>query len=215
MARTRRLVSVVVVGLAGLALALAALHGPILRSLGSWLHVEDPLEHADALVVLAGGTPWREATAAALWQAGWAPRVMISRPSSRPDLQELIELGIRKLDLQGESRAVLEAYGVPSDRIVAIEDAARTTEPELELVRAAAGARGYRRLIFVTSPEHTRRVRVTWSREAPGGPEGIVVATREDFPFDDWWRRRRAAESVLHEYLGLLAIGLGISQFMQ
>lgn len=215
MARGRRLVSGVMVGLAGLTLALAALHGPILKSLGSWLRIEDRLERADVIVVLAGGTPWREAAAASLWRAGWAPRIMISRPSVRPDIEKLIELGIRKLDLQGETRAALERYGVPADQIIAIGESARTTEPELRLVHTAATDKAYRRLILVTSPEHTRRVKVTWSKEAPRGPEGIVVATQEAFPFDDWWRRRRAAESVLHEYLGLLAIGLGISPFMR
>ena len=58
-------------------------------------------------------------------------------------------------------------------------------------------------------------MKLIWSRQAPGGPEGIVVPAREDFPFDDWWRRRRAAESVLHEYLGLLAIALGISHLLR
>jgi hypothetical protein len=28
---------------------------------------------------------------------------------------------------------------------------------------------------------------------------------------DGWWRHRRMAEGVLHEYLGLLAIYLGVS----
>jgi hypothetical protein len=42
-----------------------------------------------------------------------------------------------------------------------------------------------------------------------------VIAARERFPFDDWWRRRRAAESVLHEYLGLLVLSLGISHLFR
>lgn len=210
MARPRRFLSVLAVVLVALVLAVA-LHGPLLRWVGGWLRVEDRLEPADAIVVLAGGTPSRELRAAALWKEGWAPRVIISRPFQRADLDELIALGVRPLDLQAEARAVLEKSGVPADRIIAIPIVSRTTEPELALVRDAARRQRYRRVILVTSPQHTRRVRLVWRQQAHGDPAGIVVATPEDFPFDDWWRRRRAAESVLHEYLGLLAITLGIS----
>ncbi len=215
MARARRLLPGLAVVLVTLAVALVMFHAPVLRSIGTWLRVEERLAPADAIVILAGGTPRREATAAALWKEGWAPRIIISRPYERPDLRELIDLGVRRFDLQGEARKVLETYGVPADRITAIPDVSRTTEPELALVRDAARKLGYGRLILVTSPEHTRRVRLVWARQTHGGPEAIVVPAREAFPFDDWWRRRRAAESVLHEYLGLLALTLGISHFFR
>src|SRR5688572_22678446 len=82
------------------------------------------------------------------------------RPRCRTALLELIDLGSRRFDLQGESRKALETYGVPPEQIIAIPDVSRTTEPELALVRDAAQARGYRRLILVSSPEHTRRVKI-------------------------------------------------------
>jgi uncharacterized SAM-binding protein YcdF (DUF218 family) len=211
----RRLLPRLAIVAAALTLSIAVWHGPLLHAMGTWLRVEDRLERADAIVVLAGGTPRREATAAALWKEGWAPHIIISRPLERPDLRELIDLGIRRFDLQGESRKALETYGVPPDQIIAIPDISRTTEPELALVRDAANARGYRRLILVSSPEHTRRVKIIWSRQASGGPEAIVVPAREPFPFESWWRDRRAAESVLHEYLGHLVIALGISHLFR
>jgi uncharacterized SAM-binding protein YcdF (DUF218 family) len=210
-----RRLRIAIVALVALVAGGALLHGAVLRSMGAWLRVEDRLEHADAIVVLAGGTPRREATAAALWREGWAPRVIISRPFERPDLQELIAMGVRHLDQQGESRKALEMYGVAADRIIAIPEVSRTTEPELALVRDAARRLGYRKLILVSSPEHTRRVKVVWSRQSDSGPEGIVVPARESFPFDHWWRSRRASESILHEYLGLLAITLGISPYFR
>jgi uncharacterized SAM-binding protein YcdF (DUF218 family) len=202
-------------GLLALGLVVAVFHAPILTAAARWLRVEDRLAHGDAIVVLAGGAPWREAKAATLYQEGWAPRVIISRPAPRADLEELVKMGIRRADLQGESQQVLEKYGVPAARIVAISEPARTTEPELRLVATAAKASGYRRLILVTSPEHTRRVKLIWSRQAPRDIEGIVVPARENFPFDEWWRRRRAAEAVLHEYLGLVAVSLGVSNLLR
>jgi uncharacterized SAM-binding protein YcdF (DUF218 family) len=211
MSRSRRLAVAAAAALAALLVVLVVLHAPILRSIGGWLFVEDRLAPADAIVVLAGGTPFREATAAALLKAGWAPRIIISQPYMRAELRELLRLGIRPLDLQAEARRALGTYGVRPEQIHAITETSRTTEPELQLVRATAVRLGYRRLILVTSPEHTRRVRMIWAALDRGAPAAIVVPAEDPFPFEDWWRRRRAIESVLHEYLGVLALTLGIS----
>ncbi|HKX05958.1 MAG TPA: hypothetical protein VJX71_25930, partial [Methylomirabilota bacterium] len=59
--------------------ALALAHRPLLRAAGHVLVVEDPGAPSDALVVVAGGTPGREARAAALFRSGAAPRVLVSR----------------------------------------------------------------------------------------------------------------------------------------
>ena len=195
---------------------LATFHRPLLRLAGTVLVVNDPPRHADAIVVVAGGTPSREAVAAALFREGWAPRVVVSRPYMPPEMRELNALGVRSLDLQGEARLTLEKYGVPADRIVSLGVTVMTTEPELAVVHDWARAAGDRRVILVTSPAHTRRVQVIWARASRQSHiEGLVVAApSSEFSVDDWWRRRRAAEALLHEYLGLLAIYLGISPLM-
>jgi uncharacterized SAM-binding protein YcdF (DUF218 family) len=213
MSRRRRAVSGVLTALVLLGATAVLAHGPILRWVGRALIVEDPLGRADAIVVVAGGTPSREAAAAALFREGWAPRIILSNQFTPERVRELIALGIRRADLQGEARLALEKHGVPAAAIVALGEPVRITETELRLVRETAQARGYRRVILVTSPLHTRRVRLIWAREARGHIEGLVVGARrgEEFAVDGWWRHRRMAEAVLHEYLGLFAIYLGVS----
>src|SRR3972149_6202140 len=83
------------------AAALGAAHVPLLRGLGQWLVVEDALARADAIVVVAGSTPTNEEAGAALYRAGWAPRVILSRPATPARRVRLMELGVRPLDLQG------------------------------------------------------------------------------------------------------------------
>jgi uncharacterized SAM-binding protein YcdF (DUF218 family) len=216
MRRGRRFFTGALVGLCALILV-AACHRPLLRLVGAALLVEDLPQHADAIVVVAGGTPAREAAAAALFREGWAPRVIISRAVTSPAVRELIALGVRPLDLQGEARLTLVKYGVPLERIVSLGVPVTTTEPELAVVLDMARVEGYRRVILVTSPPHARRVKLIWSRG--GGPrhiDGLVVAAPNlEFAVDGWWRRRRAAEALLHEYLGLAAIYLGISPLMR
>jgi len=205
----------VVAALVLVALAVVA-HGPALRLIGRALVVEDPIAKADAIVVVAGGTPSREDAAAALFREGLAPDVVLSNPFTPDRVRDLITMGVRRLDYQGEARAVLEHRGVPSKAIVALPQSVKTTEAELKVVGELARARGWRRVILVTSPQHSRRVKLVWSRQAPADIQSIVRIAQDDDSLDgDWWRQRRAAEAVLHEYLGLAAIYLGISPLLK
>jgi uncharacterized SAM-binding protein YcdF (DUF218 family) len=209
----------VVIGLCAIlavALLVWAVHGPVLRGLASTLSIEDPLAEADVIVVVAGGTPFRERAAADLYRQGWAPRVLISRATNPPRVEALVALGVRPLDLQAEARAALLKYGVPATALVPLDEPVRTTEEELTVVKREARSRKWRRLILVTSPEHTRRVKTVWYRAGEGQMDMAIRGTPYTrAPGDGWWRDRRLAEAVLHEYLGLTAIYLGVSGWMR
>ena len=212
---TARARGLVVAALVLVALAVVA-HGPALRLIGRALVVEDPVTKADAIVVVAGGTPSREETAATLFREGLAPDVVLSNPFTPDRVRHLIAMGARRLDYQGEARVVLEHRGVPARAIVALPHPVKTTEAELKAVGELARSRGWRRVILVTSPQHSRRVKLVWSRQAPPDIQSIVrIAQDDDFLDGDWWRKRREAEAVLHEYLGLAAIYLGISHLLR
>jgi len=203
----------VVVALAGLGVVA---HRPLLRAAGHALLVDHPRERTDAIVVVAGRTPSREETAAALFREGWAPRVLVSRQHVPDPVQRLIDLGIRRLDFQGESVAALEKYGVPREAIVLLDEPVEITEAELRVVAAAARQRGWRRLTLVTTWFHARRIQLIWRRETGGAIEGRLATVSDQCGVGEaWWRRRRCSEAVLHEYLGLLALHLHISNWMR
>lgn len=213
--RRRLLLTALLVALVLLA-TVAVAHRPLLRAAGHALVVEDPGGTADAIVVVAGGTPGREARAAALFQAGGAPQVLVSRQFVPQRVRTLLELGIRPLDFQGESVAALEKFGVPGSAIVTLDEPVEITETELQRVVATAKARGWHRVTLVTSAFHARRVRLIWSREAAGAVEaGLAVTHDECSGQDGWWRRRRCSEAVLHEYLGLFALYFKVSSLMR
>lgn len=212
--RRRRLLGIIAVVLL-LAVAGWVIHEPVLRAVARALIVEDALADADALVVVAGGAPFRERAVADLFKQGWAPRVIVSRPVNPAPVAALVEMGVRPLDVQGESQAALLRFGVPAAALVTIKQPAQITEDELALVREEARSRGWHRLILVSSPEHTRRVKTIWYRRGSNGVGAIVRASPYgNFPRDGWWRERRMAERVLHEYLGLAALYLGVSGWM-
>ncbi|HEX7215679.1 MAG TPA: ElyC/SanA/YdcF family protein [Methylomirabilota bacterium] len=207
---------VVLVALLVLALVAVVAHRPLLRAAGRILVVEPSDGPADAIVVVAGSTPTREALAATLFREGRAPVVVVSRQTMPVRVQQLLDLGIRPLDFQGESVAALEKYGVPRAAIVTLTEPVEITEMELRAVAAEARARGWRRVLLVTTPNHSRRVRLVWHREAgPGIEAGIAMIDDECSADRAWWTRRRCSEAVLHEYLGLIAVYLHVSSLMR
>jgi len=209
-----RRATIVALSLLAFALLAWAVHAPVLRWLASNLSIEDALAEADAIVVVAGRTPFRERGAADLYRQGWAPRVLISRPTNPDTVEALVALGVRPLDFQAESQQALLRFGVPAGALVMLTEPVRITEDELAVVKREAQARGWRRLIVVSTPEHTRRVKTIWYRGGSGDVEAIVRGTPYGTPEGSWWRSRRQAEAVLREYLGLAAIYLGISTWM-
>lgn len=211
----RRPWTIVVVALLVLALVGVFAHRPLLRAAGRVLVVEPSDGRADAIVVVAGSTPTREALAATLFRDGRAPVVVVSRQTMPVRVQQLVDLGIRPLDFQGESVAALEKYGVPGAAIITLSEPVEITEMELRGVAAEARSRGWHRVLLVTTPNHSRRVRLIWNREAgPGIEAGLAMIDDECSADRTWWTRRRCSEAVLHEYLGLVAVYLHVSNLM-
>src|SRR6185503_437790 len=74
-----------------------------LSKLGSFLVVEDPLDHADAIVVLGGTMYERQMEAVDLFKEGWAPKIYVLREIADFGEAELIARGIpytRSVDIQ-------------------------------------------------------------------------------------------------------------------
>jgi len=177
---------------------------PILRALGSFLIIEDPLQPAVAIVALGGDPPFREMEAARLYRAGWAPKVIVIPGALWEEQQALSELGIRVPESWEISREVLLNKGVPSSAIIVPKGRAEGTLEELKLAFNTIGP-VIQPVILVSSKYHTRRVRLTWGYVTHGDSTAIVRAAEGD-PFDParWWRERRFVSSVVHEYLGLI-----------
>jgi uncharacterized SAM-binding protein YcdF (DUF218 family) len=210
----RRLLVALAVPVALLGLAVLA-HRPLLRAVGHVRVVDEPRVPSDAIVVVAGSTPTREVAAAALYREGVAPRIVVSRQAVPDRIQRMIELGIRPHDFQGESVLALEKFGVPREAIVTLDEPVEITETELRSVVAEARRRNWRRLLLVTTWLHARRVRLIWGREAGPIEARLVPVPDRCAEPEGWWRRRRCAELVLHEYLGLAALYLRVSSLMR
>jgi uncharacterized SAM-binding protein YcdF (DUF218 family) len=172
---------------------------------GLWLVREDPAQNAQAVAVLSGGLPDRALWAAAVYRAGLAKEVWITRPMEP-------RAAMRRLDLpySGEedySRMVLIAKGVPPEKIRILAPEINNTAEELNAVFAELQSQPGAKVVIVTSKVHTRRVRAIWNVVSRGTmPSRLLVRAASDDRFDaeHWWRTTNDALSVVREYLGLL-----------
>jgi uncharacterized SAM-binding protein YcdF (DUF218 family) len=179
------------------------------RGVGRWLVREDPLAPADAIVVLSGSMPYRAEETAKVYLMGYAPEVWISRPESAAG--ELSAMGIRYMGEEDYNREVLIHEGVPESAIHLFPNAIVDTEQEVEEVTREMQQQKKSRVIIVTSPQHTRRVRALWQKIAGRDVILIVRAAYEDpFDADHWWRNTGDALAVTREILGLLNVWAGL-----
>jgi uncharacterized SAM-binding protein YcdF (DUF218 family) len=196
----------VVLGLAGILLLGGVV---LLLGAGRWLVVEDPLEKAQAIVVLSGRMPLRALEAAKLYREGYAPTVWVthsSEPGATLEAMQIAYVGEDFYDLR-----VLVHEGVPADTIRVLEPPILNTADEIAAVSAALEEEKGGTVIIVTNKVHTRRVRILWHRLVAGRGQAIVRAASGD-PFEPrrWWRTTGDALDVVREILGILNAWAGM-----
>ena len=188
--------------LVGILVALAAAATTVFLTIGNWLIVEDPLAHADVIVVLSGQLPDSALEASRLYHAGYSEQVWVSQPVSPAE-----ELKTMKIYFLGEdfyNEKVLLAQGVPADSIRVLERPSANTEEEVKEISEDLRRNSFHHAIVVTSKPHTRRVRTIW-RELVGSDPALIVRHAADDPYDGghWWRHTHDALDIVRETLGL------------
>jgi uncharacterized SAM-binding protein YcdF (DUF218 family) len=177
-------------------LVLYLVRRPILSFLGEAWIVEDPIDRADALIVLGDDNFYadRATRAAELFREGKAPVVVASGRRLRPNagIAELMEHDLIE-------------RGVPKDKIVRLTHDAGSTEEEAEALKKVVKERKWKSVIVVTSNYHTRRARYIFHKVFPQGVESRVASARDgDFDPQHWWEKRKSIKELTHEFAGML-----------
>ena len=163
--------------------------------IGRLLIVADGLSAADAVVPLAGGGVERVAHAAALLREKYADWLVtadmpLNHPGIRASYGELV-------------RQEAVSRGVPEECILTAPGTAETTYQEAMAICQLAQERGWRSLIVVTDPYHTRRARAAFRLALRG--TGIRAMVRpvveQGYRADAWWQSRRGVRETATEYL--------------
>ncbi|MBW1913123.1 MAG: YdcF family protein [Deltaproteobacteria bacterium] len=195
-------------------LLLSFLHVPILTRLGRYLILEHPPQKSDLIVCLAGGNIERGLAAVDAYRDGLAPQIFIAR-EELPDSYELLkERGIKYPESIDLMIILLKESGVPESAILTSDAQVKSTIEEATLVREEVEKRGFKSLIILTSPTHSRRAWFTYRKVFEDSDVRILEdsdvrilalpSKYSKFKPEDWWKRRRYVRDVIIEYQKLI-----------
>jgi uncharacterized SAM-binding protein YcdF (DUF218 family) len=181
----------------------------VFLGVGRWLFAEDPLDKAQAIVVLSGSMPIRAMEAARLYRAGYAGQVWLTHPE-----EPGAALGALSISYPGEdvfNAQILVHEGVPATVIRVLETPINNTADEIHAISAELRRENASKVIVVTTKAHTRRVRTLWRQLSDRQNHAIIRGAEAD-PFDPahWWRTSSDALDVVREILGILNAWAGL-----
>ncbi len=155
---------------------------------------------ADAIMLLTGDAETRPFAAAALWKAGWAPRILISTVARDPQHERTSIPADDELNLR-----VLWACGVPPSAVSVLDGQAASTYDEALAAAAYLGRSAPQRLLVVTNGFHARRARWIFRRVLAGRAARItlVAAAKDDLPAEAWWQSAQGFAVISGEYMKL------------
>lgn len=177
-----------------LVLGVYLLRVPLLRAVADCWIVDEPLEKAQAIVVLGGDNPTADRLrhAARLYHEGYAPRLVLSGPALRTYLSEahLMATDAEKL-------------GLPKDALILAPHQASSTLEEALALRPVLAQHNFRKIIVVTSNFHTRRARRIFRAVYQKQGTQVIVSAAPDSNFNParWWEQREGCAALLLELL--------------
>ncbi len=188
--------------LIGLAVCWVILSRPatVLPGLCRWLDVGEAPACAEHVLVLPGDETYRPIVAAAVLKAGLAKDVLIPETDANADVTD----GIKPQTAEVLRRILLQR-GIPTDKVLCLEGASRTTFEDATALSAYLETRPQDRVIVVTNAFHTRRARFIFRRVMGDNADRLqfVAAPNPGFADETWWQNRSSANMVLSENVKL------------
>ena len=169
---------------------------PLMRfAAESWV-MDEPATPSDALIVLGDDNypADRAFHAADLYRSGVAHTVVASG--------RLLRQNVSIADVMEHD---LESFGVPAASIVKLSSRAQNTKEEAAEVTKMVEARGWKRILIVTSNYHARRTKFIYSRTLPAGISFRVSGARDsEFDPTRWWETRQGQKLFFSELAGYI-----------
>jgi uncharacterized SAM-binding protein YcdF (DUF218 family) len=208
-ARPRRALARVSAFAALLALLGSACFAPFA---GRFLVREDPMQPADAIFVLAGGSVDRWLESVDLYREHLAKSIVLSPGRTEKAEIALRTRGIRMPTGAEIARDAMVQLGIPPAAVQIMPGSLDNTAHEAEACHAFARGARWQRVIVVTSPYHTRRTGFAFRREFRNSSVDVLIrASRHDESEPArWWRHRADIRFVTSELQKLALYGLGL-----
>jgi uncharacterized SAM-binding protein YcdF (DUF218 family) len=174
-----------------------------LRGAGAFLITGDPLQKADAVVVLGGGDEQRVKEGVRLVLAGYGNWLVLTEPGE-------LEPGAGPGSLILRAEAI--ASGLSSNAILVTDQISRSTADEARAVLALMTERKFHSVIVVTEPYHTQRTRLIFQRAFAGSDIEVWVYPVQGhwFRSNTWFLSAGGWGHTIREYAKLLEFVLRV-----
>lgn len=181
-------------------------HAPFLTYLGRYLVVEHPITEADLIVCLMGKPVERGLTTADLYRQGLASYIFVGREKPPDGNSELVKRGVHFPEERDLLLMMLTGLGIPRSACITGDGFIEGTLGEAKVVREMVRKRGFKSLIIVTSPTHTRRSWLIYRNLLEKDDTKIIMVPSgySNFKAEKWWKTREYVREVVIEYQKLL-----------
>jgi uncharacterized SAM-binding protein YcdF (DUF218 family) len=171
---------------------------PILRWFATSLMVEDPLQKADAMVVLSGGGYDRGNEAVKILRAGYTNKVICT--GGNP----VIELRVFGIDTLESDMTVanLKRQGIPDSIIIELKDGTSTKE-ESDIIAQYCKQHQLKKIMIVSSKLHTYRVQSVFKNKLKKQGVEVIVHGAPSSRFNElkWWQDEDGLIAVNNEWI--------------
>jgi len=160
--------------------------------------VSDPLEKADAIIVLGGDYPRDERLlhAVQLWKTGYAPKVILSAKMA----------GWQSHEDYPSWRHAVKLQIFPEDALLVAAHNADSTKEEARGLLIFIKHHGFKKVIIVTSNYHTWRTKKVYEKEWRGSDVRVCIspAYSSQFHPDEWWKHRTDSRTFFYEFTKII-----------
>ncbi len=162
----------------------------VLDKAGRYIYEKDELRPADVIVVLGGEERERVEYGVKLFKEGWGRKDRIIMTGG-PVVGRYTAAGLMKEQA--------EEFGVQG-KFILLADRSRSTEEDARFTGEILKDKGYKSILLVTSPYHSRRASIIFKEMLPGVRVVSAPSDKSWFSFDNWWKRPRDRDMVLSEW---------------
>jgi len=174
----------------------------LLRGMGAFLITSDPLQQADAIVVLSGGGLPRIQEGVELFNDKYGQWLVLTETGQIDPDVGLNTTSISKVDTI--------MMGIPSGAVLITQVDADSTYKEAIAVRNLLQQKNLSTCIVVTDPYHTRRASIIFKDivEKAGIDVSIHSVAGSWYRSDNWFLSGKGWNATLREYIKLIAYSI-------
>lgn len=158
--------------------------------------VSEACPKSDVIVAVSGGdTAARARKAAQLYLDGWASKIIYSGDSADP----------MAVSNAAEMKKIAISMNVPARNILVEEKSTNTAENATYTMKLL-DEMDARKVILVSSPYHTRRVKLNFIKASDTDTMRFMTATADDEAWHKWYLKASGWQIAVNELAGLAAV---------